>query len=82
MRPDLQKLKVLLDVPPPMTKKECQAFFGIINYLGTSFPSMVELCESLRKVTIGKTEQTQNATYQKIFYKAKSIIKGDACMRL
>ena len=38
--------------------------------------------ESLRKLTSVKSECTWNLTYQKLFNKAKSIIKEDACMKL
>ena len=65
---------------PPKTKKELQAFLGIINYLDEFSPSMVEVCESLRKLTSAKTEWMWNATYQKMFDNSKAIIKEDACM--
>ena len=38
---------------------------------------MVEVCESLRKLTLAKTEWTWNATYQKMFNKPKEVIKED-----
>ena len=31
---------------------------------------MADICESLRKLTSGKTEWTWNTTYQKVFDKA------------
>ena len=37
--------------------------------------------ESLRNLMIAKTEWTWNATYQKMFDKAKAIIKEDVCMK-
>ena len=42
---------------------------------------MADVCRSLRKLTLAKTKWTWNATYQKIFDKAKSIIKEEACMK-
>ena len=41
---------------------------------------MAEVCESLRKLMSAKTEWTWNATYHKMFNKAKAIIK-DVCMK-
>ena len=67
-------------MPPPKTKKELQAFLRIISYLGKFSLSIADACESLRKLTSTKMERTWNATYQKIFDNAKSIIKEDACM--
>ena len=42
---------------------------------------MADICEPLRKPTSARTELTWNATYQKIFEKAKSIIKEGICMK-
>ena len=33
VQPDQQKIKALMDIPPPNNKKELQAFLDIINYL-------------------------------------------------
>ena len=41
----------------------------------------MEVCESLRKLMSAKTEWIWNATYLKIFDKAKAIIKEDAHMK-
>ena len=70
-----------MEIPPPKTKKELQAFLGIINYLSKLSPSTVDVCDSLKQLTSSKTEWTWNATYQKLFDKAKSIITEDACMK-
>ena len=51
------------------------------NYLAKFSPSMAEVCQSLTKLMSAKTEWTWNATYQKMFDKAKAIIKEDACMK-
>ena len=48
-------------VPPPKTKRELQAFLGIINYLGKFSPATADVCKSLRKLTSDKTEWTWNA---------------------
>ena len=63
------------------TKKELQAFLGIIHYLSKFSPNTANLCESLRQLTMSKTERTWNVTYQKLFDKAKSIIKENACTK-
>ena len=68
-------------MPPPKTKKELQAFLGIINYLGKFSPSTAELCGSLRKLTSAKNRMDMECNLQKTFDKAKEIIKEDACMK-
>ena len=37
VKPDLQMLKALMEMPPSKSKKELQAFLGIINYLDNFF---------------------------------------------
>ena len=81
MKPDPQKLKALTEMPPPKTKKDLQAFLGIINYSSNFSPSTADVYESLRQLTSNKTEWTWNATYQKQFDKAKSLITEDVCMK-
>ena len=63
------------------SKKDLQAFLGIINYLGKFSPRTADVCESLRKLTSAKAEWMRNATYQKKFEEAKAIIEEDACMK-
>ena len=68
-------------MPPSKTKKEIQAFLSITNYLGKFSSSTVEAYELLRKLTLAKTEWTWNTAYQKMFDKAKAIIKEDTYMK-
>ena len=42
----------------------------------------MKVCESLGKLTSTKTEWTWDATYQKMFDKAKAIVKEDASLKL
>ena len=44
-------------------------------------PSTADVCEALRQLTSVKTEWSWNATYKKLFNRAKSIIKADACIK-
>ena len=79
VKPDPRKLKTL----PEMChkhKKELQAFLGIINYPSKFSPSTVEICNSLRQLTLAKAEWTWNASCQRLLNKVKLIIKEDACM--
>ena len=78
---DLTHESLLLTEIPPKAKKELQAFLGIITYLSKFSPSTADICTSLRHLTSVKIECTWNATYQKLFHKAKSITKEDACVK-
>ena len=44
------------DAPSKNKKKELQKFLGIINYLNKFSPSTADICESLRQLTLSKTE--------------------------
>ena len=81
IQPDPRKVKALTDMPPPKTKRELQAFLGIINYLGKFSPGTAEVCEPLQKLTSSKGTWTWNASYQQLFKEAKSLIKVDVCMK-
>ena len=47
-----KKIKALTDMPVPNSKKELQAFLGIINYLGKISPGTGNICDPLCKLTI------------------------------
>ena len=81
VQPDPQKIKVLTDMLAPKNKKELQAFLGIINYHGKFSPGTADICNPLHKLTSSKVTWTWNASYQALFYKAKSLIKADMCMK-
>ena len=55
VQPDPQKIKTLIDLPPPNNKKELQAFLGIINYLCKFSPGTADVCDPLCKLTFSKT---------------------------
>ena len=64
-----------MDMLAPKSKKELQAFLGIINYLGKFSPGTADVCDPLHKLTLSKVTWTWNASYQELFDKAKSLIK-------
>ena len=70
-----------MEMSPQKSIRELQAFLGIINYLGKFSPSKTDTSKLLRKLITVKTEWTRNATYQKLFEKAKLILTDDACMK-
>ena len=78
---DLTQVRCNCQQMLPKDKEEFQTILGINNYLSKFCPSTTDVCESLRKMTSARTVWTWNATYQKIFNKAKSTIKEDACMK-
>ena len=51
VQPDTQRIKALIDKPPPNNERELQAFLGIINYLGKFSPGTVAVYNPLQKLT-------------------------------
>ena len=81
VQPDPKIIKALTDMPAPNNKKELQAFFGIINYLGKFSPGTADACDPLHKLTLSKVTWTWKASYQPLFNKAKLLITSDMCMK-
>ena len=81
IQPDLQKVRALTEMPLPKTKRELQAFLGIINYLGKFSSGTVEVCKPLRKLMSSRMMWTWNTSYQQLFDKAISLIKVEVCMK-
>ena len=81
VQPDPQKIKALMDMPPPNNKRELQAILGIIDYLSKFSPDTTVVCDPLQKLTSSKVTWTWNASYQSLFVKAKLLIKSDMCMK-
>ena len=73
-----KKPKVFPEMPPKDERGPPNISWN--NVLSKFSPGIVDVCESLRKLTSARTEWIWNATYQKIFDKARSIIKEHACM--
>ena len=61
-----------MDMLAPKSKKELQAFLGIINYLRKFSPGTTDIC---------KVTWTWNVSYQELFDKAKSLINADMSMK-
>ena len=64
-------MKGLGDITPPIKRKELQAFLGRINYLSKFSCSRAGACESPVCLTL--------ASNQRLFNKAKLLMKEDAC---
>ena len=92
MRPYPQKLKAFMEILPPNTKKECQAFLGIINYFSKFSSSTADICELLCQLTSSKREWSWNATYltrkinnsrrcmSEILSRNPAAVPGDRCI--
>ena len=69
--PGPRKVKALLNMPPPKSKKELWSFLGILNYLSMFSPVPAEVCVPLRKLILVKTDWSLNGMYQDLNSRAK-----------
>ena len=80
VQPDPQKIKALMDMPPPNNKNELQAFLGIIYFLGKFSPGTTEVCDLLRKLISSKVTWTWNTSFQSlhpIAFASKSLTDAE-----
>ena len=66
---DPAKVKALIDMPPPKTKREHQLFLGIVKYLSTFSPMTAEVCKPFRRLTSINAAWTWNRLYLETFEK-------------
>ena len=72
--PDLRKIQVLTDMPPPKSRKELQSFLGILNYLSNFSQVTVEVCEPLQKLTSVKAGWMLHGMYQDQYDRANKLV--------
>ena len=51
VKPDPDKVKAILEISPPTTKKEARRFTGMVNYLSKFSSRIAELCAPIYSVT-------------------------------
>ena len=78
---DPAKVKALMEMPPPKTKRELQLFLGILNSLSKLSPLTLEVCEPFRRMKPVNDVWTWNKSYKEIYKRAKSMVKEDIYMK-
>ena len=75
--PDLPNFKALTNMLTPKIKRKLHSFLGIVNYLSKFSSMTAEVCEQLWRLTSVNVVWTWNRLYQKIYERAKSLVKED-----
>ena len=70
-----------MDMPPLKVHDRITVVFGIFYCLTKFLPVTDEVCETTAKLTSIKAHWAWNKMYQKLYDKAKNLIKKDACMK-
>ena len=71
LRPDLNKVHVIVTMPAPKNKTELASFLGMCNYLSMYVPHLSDVTSTLRELNRKNVDFTWNATYDKAFRQAK-----------
>ena len=70
LKPDPEKVKAIVQMPPPQSIQSLQSFNGMMNYLKRFSPVLTELAEPLRRLqkesTIWAWESGQQQTFENI----------------
>ena len=78
--PDPVKVKALMDMLPPKTKRELQSFLGIVSYLSKFKPMTAEVCKPLHRLTSFKSLDVKQNISRNI-QKGQILVKEDTCMK-
>ena len=71
MKPDPNKVDIVIKIPAPQNKTELASFLGMCNYLSQYIPQLSDVIATLRELNKKKTECTWDQTYERAFRKAK-----------
>ena len=73
-KPAQNKVKAIVDMPPPNCKKQVQSFIGMVNYLSKFAACLSELAEPIRELSKGKFPFNWGPENQKSFKLVKKLI--------
>ena len=71
---DPSKIKVILEMPPPKSKKEIRGFFGRLQYISRFITKLTSTCEPIFKLLRKNKPHTWNDECQKAFELIKEYL--------
>ena len=71
---DLEKIKSIIEMKPPRTKKEIQGFLGKIQYISKFIAQLTMTCEPLFQLLKKEVPMVWNEQCQETFEKIKSYL--------
>ena len=69
---DLDKIKAIVEMKPPRTKKEIRGFLGRIQYIGRFIAQLTMMCEPIFKLLKKEVPTMWNEQCQEAFEKIKN----------
>ena len=71
---DPDKIKAIVEMKPPRTKKEIQGFLGRIQYISRFIAQLTMICEPLFRLLKKEVPTEWNEQCQEVFEKIKSYL--------
>ncbi|XP_037872900.1 uncharacterized protein K02A2.6 [Bombyx mori] len=81
LKPDPEKVRAIVDMKEPTTKKELQTVLGIITYISKFIPNTSELTESLRQLLKKNVEYIWGDKQKEDFKKIKQFLTSATVLR-
>jgi hypothetical protein len=72
IKPDLDKVKAIMEIKPPLNKTEARRFTGMVNYLSKFSSALARLCIPIYKVSGSRSEWIWGPDQQDAFEKVKA----------
>ncbi|KAJ8336302.1 hypothetical protein SKAU_G00396450 [Synaphobranchus kaupii] len=76
LKPDEEKIRAIVQIPPPADKQALMRFMGMIQYLAKFIPNLSEISAPLRQLLQGETEWHWEEPQQQSYEKLKQLITG------
>ena len=80
IRPDPDKIKDILDMPPPNDKKSAQRLLGMVTYLGNYIENLSEMTSPIRQLLHKHTEFVWTHEQEEALKKIKEALTGDCVL--
>ena len=71
---DPEKIKAILDMPSPKTKREIRGFLGRLQYIGHFIARLIDICEPIFHLMRKNQPTIWNDDYQHAFEKIKECL--------
>ena len=81
LKPSMETVTALLNMPQPQDKAVARRFLGIITYLSKFCPNLSEVVRPLRDLTHIKQDFLWAEQHRKAFSQAKELVSKAPCLR-
>ena len=81
IKPDINKIRDLKDMPKPQSKEELMRFLGVITYLSQFIPGLADRAHSLRGLLKKTSDFIWETDHQQEFEQLKNSVTSETCLQ-